>query len=102
MSHYTVTEHLDVVRKALSSGGLTKREKGHAEAVLALAGGSLPKATQHWASILVDYPRDLQAIHIVTLSFITLGEFEKQRNCLAQVLPHWNIGFAAYPFILGL
>ena len=94
--------HIEAVEQALESGELTEREKRHVQALLAYAEGDLPRATGHWADILITHPRDLLAIRILFVSCIMIGEFEKMRNVLAGALPHWNKEMACYPFILGL
>ena len=94
--------HIEAVEESLERGELTERERSHVQALLAYSEGDLPKAICHWAHILITYPRDLVAIRILFVSCIMIGEFERMRNTLAGILPHWNKDMAAYPFILGL
>ena len=91
-----------VAKTALEGGGLTKREERHVKALLAYAEGQLPAAIDQWAAILVKHPRDLLAVRILFVSCVMVGDFEKMRNVVASVLPHWDKDMPSYPFILGL
>jgi hypothetical protein len=96
-----VSGHVKVAKTALEGGTLTEREERHVQALLAYAEGQLPSAIDHWAAILVNYPRDLIAVRILFVSCIMVGNFEKMRNVLAGVLPRWDEDMPSYPFILG-
>ena len=97
-----MSHHVRIVKAAVEGGGLTEREERHVQALLAYADGELPTAIDHWAAILVKYPRDLIAVRITFVSCVIVGDFEKMRNVLAGVLPHWDQEMPSYPFILGL
>lgn len=97
-----VSVHVQAVEEALERDELTEREIQHVEALLAYAEGHLPTAIDYWANILIRYPRDLIAVRILFVSCIMIGQFEKMRNTLSSVLPHWNKDMPSYPFILGL
>jgi tetratricopeptide (TPR) repeat protein len=97
-----VSGHVKMAKTALEGGTLTEREERHVQALLAYAEGQLPSAIDHWAAILVNYPRDLIAVRILFVSCIMVGNFEKMRNVLAGVLPRWDEDMPSYPFILGL
>ena len=99
---HAVSVHVKAVQEALERGELTEREKSHVQALLVYSEGDLPRAIQCWESILIRYPRDLIAVRILFVSCIMIGEFEKMRNVLAGVLPHWSKDMPSYPFILGL
>ena len=83
-------------------GAITERERGHVRALLAYASGDLPRATEEWASLLMQFPRDLMAIHVLFVSYKMLGEFTKLRDFLARLLPHWSTDSPPHPFLLGL
>ena len=102
MHTLSVAGHVRTAREALEGGSLTEREEKHVQALLAYAEGQLPTAIDHWADILVTHPRDLLAVRILFVSCIMVGHFEKMRNVLAGVLPHWDKEMPSYPFILGL
>lgn len=97
-----VSVHVEAVKEALVRGKLTERERSHVQALLVYSEGYLPRAIDLWASILVRHPRDLIAVRILFVSCVMVGDFEKMRNVLAGVLPHWSKDMASYPFILGL
>ena len=98
----SVSVHIEAVEQALESGELTEREKRHVQALLAYAEGDLPRATGHWADILITHPRDLLAIHVAFVSFKMLGEFARGRDVLASLLPHWERHSQIYPYLLAL
>ena len=97
-----VSVHVEAAQRALEGGELTERERRHVQALLAYAEGDLPRATEHWVDILIRHPLDIQAIRVFFVSCVMLGEFEKMRNSLSGVLPHWSRDAPAYPFVLGL
>ena len=94
--------HVEAARLALEGEELTEREERHVQALLAYAEGQLPTAIDHWAQLLISHPRDLIAVRILFVSCVMIGDFEKMRNVLAGVLPHWHKDMPSYPFILGL
>ena len=97
-----VSPHVEAAKAAMVGGAITERERGHVRALLAYASGDLPRATEEWASLLMQFPQDIQALRVLAVSYIMLGEFTKQRDYLARLLPHWSADMAAYPSILGL
>ena len=97
-----VSAHVEAVKVAVERGEVTERERRHVQALLAYAEGDLPLATCHWADILIKHPRDLIAVKMLFVSCITLGDFEKMRNVMASILPHWSKDMPSYPFLLGL
>ena len=97
-----VSGHVEVATAAVKGGRLTEREERHVQALLAYSQGQLPTAINHWADILISYPRDLIAVRILFVSCVIIADFEKMRNVLAGVLPHWSKEMPSYPFILGL
>ena len=101
-SSLSVSVHIRAVREAEERGELTERERRHVQALLAFSEGDLPRATHHWAHILIHHPRDLLAVKLLFGSCIHLGEFEKMRNSLAGVMPHWSQDMQSYPFLLAL
>ena len=72
------------------------------QALLAFSEGDLPRATHQWADIIVHHPRDLLAMHMYFVSCKMLGEFERGRDTLAAVLPHWERMSSVYPYLLAL
>jgi hypothetical protein len=100
-SSLSVSVHIRAVREAEERGELTERERRHVQALLAFSEGDLPRATHHWAHILIHHPRDLLAVKLLFGSCIHLGEFEKMRNSLAGVMPHWSQDMQSYPFLLA-
>jgi hypothetical protein len=71
-------------KTALEGGTLTEREERHVQALLAYAEGQLPTAIDHWAAILVNYPRDLLATHMLFVACKMLGMFARARDTLAR------------------
>ena len=98
----SVSAHIRAVKEAEERGELTEREKWHVQALLVLSEGDLPRATHHWADILIHHPRDLLAMHMYFVSCKMLGEFERGRDMLAAVLPHWERTSSIYPYLLAL
>ena len=96
-----VSVHIKAAREAEEGGELTERERRHVQALLAFSVGDVPRATHHWAAILVHHPRDLLAVSLLFASCIRLGEFEMMRNALAGVMPHWSQDMPSYPFLLA-
>ena len=105
MLHHTfppVSHHVRIAKAAVEGGGLTEREERHVQALLAYADGQLPTAIDHWAAILVKYPRDLLAVHTIFVSCKMLGMFARARDTLAAVLPHWKDSDPLFPYLLAL
>jgi hypothetical protein len=97
-----VSGHVNVAKTALEGGTLTEREERHVQALLAYAEGQLPTAIDHWAAILVNYPRDLLATHMLFVACKMLGMFARARDTLAALLPHWEKNEPLYPYLLAL
>ena len=93
---------MKVAKTALEGGALTEREERHVQALLAYAEGQLPSAIDHWAAILVNYPRDLLATHMLFVACKMLGMFARARDTLAALLPHWEKKEPLYPYLLAL
>ena len=91
-----------MAKTALEGGTLTEREERHVQALLAYAEGQLPTAIDHWAAILVNYPRDLLATHMLFVACKMLGMFARARDTLAALLPHWEKNEPLYPYLLAL
>jgi tetratricopeptide (TPR) repeat protein len=96
-----VSGHVNVAKTALEGGTLTEREERHVQALLAYAEGQLPTAIDHWAAILVNYPRDLLATHMLFVACKMLGMFARARDTLAALLPHWEKNEPLYPYLLA-
>ena len=97
-----VSGHVEVAKAAVKGGRLTEREERHVQALLAYSEGQLPTAINHWADILISYPRDLIAVRILFVSCKMLGLFARSRDVIAAVLPHWNKTNSLYPYLLAL
>ena len=97
-----VSAHVEAVKGAVERGEVTERERRHVQALLAYAEGDLPLATCHWADILIKHPRDLLATYLVFVSYKMLGWFERGRDVLASLLPHWSTTEPVYPYLLAM
>ncbi len=51
---------------------------------------------------IVFFHPDLFAISALHRACVWLGEFQKQRDTMARVLPHWKEDMALYPFIISM
>ena len=96
----TIAAHLEAV-KSIDSSKITEREKGHVRAFLENTAGNLPQAVEEWSKILIHYPHDVLAIHHLFQHCMELGEYERERDCLARVMPHWKEEMKFYPIILA-
>ena len=82
-------------------GQANERERGHIKAVRAWVEGDFYGAVEHWATVLVSYPRDLLALQLVHLSDVLLGHIDEERDCVASVFPQWDEGVPGYGYLLG-
>jgi hypothetical protein len=69
---------------------VNERERNHAAAARAWLEGNPALALEHYAAIVVDYPRDSVALQVAHSLDFRLGHREMLRDRIAEVLPHWD------------
>ncbi|TGV11446.1 tetratricopeptide repeat protein [Mesorhizobium sp. M8A.F.Ca.ET.173.01.1.1] len=79
-----------------------ERELGHMKAIKLWLTGDFYAASQAYADILLDYPRDLCALQFGHQTDFLLGSASSTRDRPARVMRHWNEGDPEYSYILGM
>jgi hypothetical protein len=78
------------------------REKGHIHAIKLWLDGKLYAASQAYADILNDCPRDLVALQMGHQTDFLLGQASSTRDRPTRVLGHWSKEDQQYSYILGM
>jgi tetratricopeptide (TPR) repeat protein len=78
------------------------REAAHIRAIRLWLSGDFYAASQAYADILADYPRDLIALQIGHQTDFLLGQVQSTRDRPARALPHWSRADAEYSYLLGM
>lgn len=78
------------------------RERGHFRAIELWLDGALYAASQVYADILLDCPRDLSALQFGHQIDFLLGQASSNRDRPARVAGHWSGSDPAYSFVLGM
>jgi hypothetical protein len=78
------------------------REAAHIHAIGLWLSGDLYAASQAYADILADFPRDLIALQIGHQMDFLLGQVQSTRDRPACALPHWSRADAEYSYLLGM
>ena len=78
------------------------RERGHMRAIRLWLNGQFYAASQAYADILFDCPRDLIALLFGHQTDFLLGHVTSTRDRPARVARHWSEADADYSFILGM
>ena len=86
---------------ALASRANT-RERGHMKAISLWLSGDLHAASQAYADILAEHPRDLCALQFGHQTDFLLGVASSTRDRPARVLRHWSERDPEYSFVLGM
>jgi tetratricopeptide (TPR) repeat protein len=79
-----------------------ERERGHIKAIKLWLSGDFYAASQAYADILLDCPRDLCALQFGHQTDFLLGTASSTRDRPARVIHHWNEGDPEYSYILGM
>lgn len=78
------------------------RERGHIKAIKLWLSGDFYAASQAYADILFDYPRDLCALQFGHQTDFLLGTASSTRDRPARVVHHWSEADPEYSYILGM
>jgi hypothetical protein len=87
---------------ARREGQANAREKGHIHAIKLWLDGRLYAASQAYADILNDWPRDLVALQMGHQTDFLLGQASSTRERPTRVLEHWSQEDQQYSYILGM
>lgn len=87
--------------KALSAKA-NPRELGHMQAIALWLRGDFYAASQAYADILNDYPRDMMALQFGHQTDFLLGHVSSTRDRPARMAGHWSEADQDYSFILGM
>jgi len=87
--------------EALSAKANT-RERGHMRAIQLWLKGDFYAASQAYADILFDYPRDIIALQFGHQTDFLLGHVSSTRDRPAGMARHWSEADQDYSFILGM
>jgi tetratricopeptide (TPR) repeat protein len=79
-----------------------KREAGHIRAIRLWLDGDFYAASQAYADILSEHPRDLIALQFGHQTDFLLGHVSSTRDRPARVARHWSEADPDYSFILGM
>lgn len=78
------------------------RERGHIRAIGLWLDGRFYEASQAYADILCDFPRDLIALLFGHQTDFLLGHVSSTRDRPARVRQHWSDADEDYSFVLGM
>jgi len=81
---------------------VTKREQAHIDAFECAANGEMCKAGGLWDTILARHPHDMMAAKCAHESYYLVGESERMRQSVLNILPAWNESIPYYGFLLGM
>lgn len=87
---------------AAQADNANDREQRHIGAIKLWLAGDFYAASQAYADILFDYPRDLCALQFGHQTDFLLGHVSSTRDRPARVMPHWSEADPEYSFILGM
>jgi len=79
-----------------------ERERGHIAAARAWLDGDFERATQGYAAILAEFPRDSLALQLAHLGAFYLGHSASLRDFVARVLPYWDESVPGFNYVLGM
>jgi tetratricopeptide (TPR) repeat protein len=78
------------------------RERGHINAIKLWTEGRLYAASQAYADILNDFPRDIVALQFGHQTDFLLGHVSSTRDRPARMIGHWSEKDPQYSYILGM
>jgi hypothetical protein len=81
---------------------VSAREQAHIDAFECAAGGEMSGAGQMWDAILADFPHDMMAAKCAHEAYYLVGEAERMRQSVQNILPAWDEGIPYYGFLLGM
>lgn len=81
---------------------VTARERAHADALSRWAAGDTAGAVRRFEDILLDHPRDIQAIRLAHYLHFYHGALVQHRDSTARVLPAWDETVPGYGYVLGM
>ena len=81
---------------------VTARERAHADALSRWAAGDTAGAVRRFEDILLDHPRDIQAIRLAHYLHFYHGALVQHRDSTARVLPAWDESVPGYGYVLGM
>ncbi|AKS46136.1 hypothetical protein SAMN05444287_1243 [Octadecabacter temperatus] len=93
-------KHYDILVSLLDRANA--REKGHIYALGLWADGNLYDASQAYADILNDCPRDLVALQMGHQTDFLLGQASSTRDRPTRVMNHWSEDDPQFSYILGM
>lgn len=79
-----------------------ERERAHATAAGAAAGGDWESACDAWDAILVRWPRDVAALLFAHLFDFYRGDALNLKRRPQRVLPSWSAGLPLHGYVLGM
>ncbi|WP_395450059.1 tetratricopeptide repeat protein [Aminobacter sp. UC22_36] len=79
-----------------------RRELGHIKAIKLWLSGDFYAASQAYADILLDCPRDLCALQFGHQTDFLLGTASSTRDRPARIIRHWSEADPEYSYILGM
>jgi len=100
------TDEIDALRRALAIANIpayaNDRERRHVSALRAWLAGDRHEARARYGALLIDYPRDILALHVAHALDFRLGPHALLHERVAQVLPHWHAGIPQFGYVLGM
>ena len=81
---------------------VSAREQAHIDAFECAAGGEMSGAGQMWDGILADFPHDMMAAKCAHEAYYLVGEAERMRQSVQNILPAWDEGVPYYGYLLGM
>ncbi|MCB2055938.1 MAG: tetratricopeptide repeat protein [Geminicoccaceae bacterium] len=85
-----------------ASGGLTRRETLHVDALELWARGDLTAASRRWEEIVVHWPHDLLALRSIHFQNFWMGQATYMRQVVSGALASWHEDMPGYGFLLGM
>lgn len=91
-----------VAAAAALAGRANDRERQHIAALQAWLDGDFRRASDLYAWITINYPRDLLALQVGHLTDFLLGRAHSLRDRVARTLYRWDEGVPGFGFVLGM
>jgi len=81
---------------------VTLREQAHIDAFATAAAGEMFAAGQKWDAILAEYPNDMMAAKCAHEAYYLVGESERMRDSVMNILQAWNESIPYFGYLLGM
>jgi len=81
---------------------VNQREQTHIDAFERAAAGEMCQAGEMWDTILEQFPHDMMAAKCAHEAYYLVGESERMRRSVVQILPAWGDDRPYFGYLLGM